>query len=197
MLIDPQERLQYRLQFFLSWSIAGVSLLLSLMTIFLACGTICNEIKQRQIFLTMSKPVSRFQYLLGKWLGIVLLDLLLVSVAGVGIYAGKSILFQDRARSDVDQYSVITEVLVARQSVQAEPPKDLTDEDRYKDQLERYRLANHSDAKGPASEPEDAAIKAMIKAGWYSIGPHENPVYAFHGLQDAKQYKMVNLQLRT
>jgi hypothetical protein len=39
-VMDPSERLEYRVQTFLAWSVGGTWLILSFMTIFLSCATI-------------------------------------------------------------------------------------------------------------------------------------------------------------
>ena len=44
------------------------------------------EIATRQIHMTLTKPLGRVQYLLGKWLGIVLLNAVLLVVAGIATY---------------------------------------------------------------------------------------------------------------
>jgi hypothetical protein len=80
------ETLTGRLQNFLAYSLGAISLLLSVATIFFSCATLTNEIKERSIHLVVTKPVSRFQILLGKWLGVNLLNLLIVVLCGVTVY---------------------------------------------------------------------------------------------------------------
>ena len=82
-----ETRLQYRVESFLTYSLMLVTVLLSVMTILLACRTVSTELSERQAFLTLTKPVGRVSYLAGKWLGLMGLNLLLTAVAGVGIYA--------------------------------------------------------------------------------------------------------------
>ena len=125
ILLDPHELLKYRIQMFLTWTMSGSVLLLSLMTLFLACGTICHDLSRRQIDLTITKPISRGQYLLGKWLGIVLLDLMLVSVVGIGVYAFCVMLQQQPHRDQADRHAVDKQILVAREVARAHPPKDM------------------------------------------------------------------------
>ena len=135
-LNDPGELLRYRIGTFLAWSIGGTSVLLSLMTIFVVCGSICSELKEHQIFLTMSKPVSRAQYLLGKWLGMVLLNLVLLLVAGGGIYTFARIMQQFPA-SGFDRLAVTDQVLVARTSMVPKLPGGQTIDDLMVAQLKR------------------------------------------------------------
>ncbi|NQV32406.1 MAG: hypothetical protein HQ515_06910 [Phycisphaeraceae bacterium] len=75
-----------RLQTFVSYGLSLTSFLLSLLTIFTAVHTTTGDIKQRLVYTVLTKPIRRYQYLLGKCLGILFLDLALLVVFGVGIY---------------------------------------------------------------------------------------------------------------
>jgi hypothetical protein len=74
------ETLAGRLQNFLAYSIGTLGVLLSLATVFFSCATLTSEFKQCSLHLVVTKPVSRFQILLGKWLGVNLLNLLIVGL---------------------------------------------------------------------------------------------------------------------
>jgi ABC-type transport system involved in multi-copper enzyme maturation permease subunit len=76
-----------RLQTFVSYGISLTSFLLSLLTIFTAIHTFSGDIKDRQIYTVLTKPIRRYQYLLGKCLGILCLDLALLVFFCAGIYA--------------------------------------------------------------------------------------------------------------
>jgi ABC-type transport system involved in multi-copper enzyme maturation permease subunit len=80
------ETLTGRLQSFLAYSLGALGLLLSLTTVFFACATLTGEIKECSLQLVVTKPVARFQILLGKWLGVNLLNLLIVVLCGGAIY---------------------------------------------------------------------------------------------------------------
>jgi len=79
--------LKGRLQTFVSYGLSLTSLLLSLLTLIVAVYTITSDIERRQIYTVITKPIRRWQFLLGKLLGVLLLSLaLLVLFAGL-IYA--------------------------------------------------------------------------------------------------------------
>lgn len=82
LLLDPSERLAYRIQFFLAWSLSGSAVLLSIMSIALCCSSVCGDIESRRIHMSLSKPLQRWEYVLGKWLGIVALQMVLVALTG-------------------------------------------------------------------------------------------------------------------
>lgn len=80
------ETLAGRLQNFLAYSLGALSLLLSLATIFFSCAALSDEFKHHSLHLIVTKPVSRFQILLGKWLGVNLLNILILVLCGGAIY---------------------------------------------------------------------------------------------------------------
>jgi hypothetical protein len=76
--------LKGRLQTFVSYGLSLTSLLLCLLTIIISIYTITSDIEQHQIYTVVTKPIRRYQLLLGKLLGVLTLDaLLLVLFAGI------------------------------------------------------------------------------------------------------------------
>lgn len=203
LALDPKELLKYRIQSFLTWSMMASGTLLGLMTIFLAVGTVTRELEQRQIFMTMTKPVGRAQYLLGKWLGIGLLNLLLVVVCGLGIYVFTMLLASQPGREAGDKESVYEEVLVARQSV-APLPLDSMDMSRlYRDRLEQMRLQDPDQFGQPGSSLTDVKpavrqqVQQAVMTKWLSVGPMQSETYVFRGLGAARDTaEVVQLRLK-
>jgi hypothetical protein len=79
--------LKGRLQTFISYGLSLTSLLLCLLTVILSVYTITNDIKQKQIFTVLTKPIKRYELLLGKFLGVVIFNLFLLAVFGAIIYS--------------------------------------------------------------------------------------------------------------
>jgi len=79
--------LKGRVQSFISYGLGLTSLLLSILTIVVACYTLSADIKHKRIYGVVTKPVRRYQIVLGKALGIVVLDFLLLFVFSSIIYA--------------------------------------------------------------------------------------------------------------
>lgn len=199
ILIDPSERLDYRVKFFLNWSIGGTSVLLSLMTVFLICGSICTEINRKHIFMTMVKPVGRLQYLVGKWLGVTLLNLLLLAVSGVGIYTLTEIFaaqpVSNPSTLQIERSAVEYEVLTARQSAKAMPPANMDFGAELLRRHEQLRQENPDDYSEKLTLDQRKAIQNRIIAQWHAIGPHDSQTYVFHDLQSAVE-RNIPLQLR-
>jgi len=78
--------LKGRLQTFVSYGLSLTSLLLCLLTIIISIYTVTSDIEQRQIYTVITKPIRRFEFLLGKLLGVILLDVILLSLFAAIIY---------------------------------------------------------------------------------------------------------------
>src|SRR5829696_860900 len=72
-------------QILLTYTLSVITALLGLSTLWLSCGTLARDIEENQMQVVAVKPVARWQIWLGKWLGIVTLDAVLLAVAGVCI----------------------------------------------------------------------------------------------------------------
>ncbi len=79
--------LKGRLQTFVSYGLSLTSFLLCLLTIVVSIYSLTSDIKQRQIYTVITKPIRRFQLLLGKLLGVILLDAALLVLFSAIIYA--------------------------------------------------------------------------------------------------------------
>jgi len=79
--------LKGRLQTFVSYGLSLTSILLCLLTIIVSAYSLTSDIKQRQIYTVITKPIRRFQLLLGKLLGVILLDVALLTLFSVIIYS--------------------------------------------------------------------------------------------------------------
>ncbi|MBU6399977.1 MAG: hypothetical protein KGS61_06645 [Verrucomicrobia bacterium] len=102
-------------QILLTYTLGLTSAILGLSTLWLGCGTLARDVEECQIQMVAVKPIARWQIWLGKWLGIMLLNLALLTLAGTSIY----LLLQWRAsRLPPDlQAKLHNEILVARASL--------------------------------------------------------------------------------
>lgn len=114
LLLDPAERLSYRVQFFIAWSLGSAGVLLSLLTIAIACRSVADDINTNRIHTVFSKPIQRWEYLVGKWVGIGVLNSLLVVLVGVVVYAFTLALSHSPALDAYDRLAVDEQVLTAR-----------------------------------------------------------------------------------
>jgi len=80
------ETLKGRLQTFISYALSLMSFLLSLLTIIVSIYSVTSDIEQRQIYTVITKPIRRSQFILGKLLGVITLDVILLVLFSAIIY---------------------------------------------------------------------------------------------------------------
>ena len=107
-------------QILLTYTLGVITVLLGLATLWLSCGTLARDIEDCQIQLIAVKPISRWQIWLGKWLGIVSLDALLLALSGACVVG----VLQYRAGHlpAAEQQILRREILVSRGSAKEAPP---------------------------------------------------------------------------
>lgn len=118
--LDPDAPLRHRIQTFISRSVGMTFAICACMTIVLACATVAFEIRDRQIWQIMCKPVGKFRYVLGKWFGVVLLNASILLIAGVSTFLYIQYLrttdVAEGVQGDLDRLAVREEVLTARET---------------------------------------------------------------------------------
>ena len=147
--IDPDEPVRYQLQNFLSDSMSLVYTLAACMTLVLACATVSFEVRDRQIWHLVTKPMGRLEYMLGKWVGLVSLNLILLIIGGISIFSFTQYL-STRAGDPQQAIEVHDEVLTARVGVL--PTFDRLTEDEVRE-------------KALAEYDGDAILRSEVDAG--------------------------------
>lgn len=185
LLLDPGERLEYRLQFFLTWALSAGGFLLALVTIFLGCGSVCGDIDTQRIHMALVKPLGRWQYLLGKWLGIVLLDGLLVALVGGGVFAVAEAVRRLPAADAADRRAVDEEVFTARSVTRPEHPRG---DDFAADVAAAIAQLEKDDPRAFAADPAGARkrILAQRVLEWHTVPADTVAGYLFTGLTEAR-----------
>ena len=135
-------------QILLTYTLSVVTALLGLCTLWLSCGTLARDIEENQMQVVAVKPVARWQIWLGKWLGLVTLNAVLLAVAGACIFS--LLLWRGQKLSASQQRILREEVLVARGSLK-EAKRDIDAE------VERIFRERTKDA------PVNPANAAMVK----------------------------------
>ena len=195
LLLDMGELLEYRVQFLLTWSLGATMVLLGLLNVFLGCGSLCGDVDSSRIHLTLTKPLGRLEYLFGKWLGLVAVNALLVTLAGIGIYTFTKILAVAPAQSEADRRAVDQQVLVARRKVPAEHPAgkqfDAAIRKMFQDLEKDVPDAFKADRRGTQAE-----IRRRMIRKWHTLDPDKRAEFVFRGLGSATRAAFVYLKLR-
>ncbi|MHC4643037.1 MAG: ABC transporter permease [Planctomycetota bacterium] len=119
--------LKGRLQTFVSYGLSLTNLLLCLLTVIVSIFTLTNDIKHRQIYTVITKPVRRYQLLIGKLLGVVLLSTALLALFSAIIYVITIYTPKIYGANAVDLFQVNNEFFTAR-AVLVPPQADVTKE---------------------------------------------------------------------
>ena len=98
-------RLHGKLQTFISYGMSLMTVLLSILTIAVSTHTLSDDIKRKYIFLVVTKPIGRFQIVLGKLLGVVTVNLVLLVMFSSIIYVLTLLMFHytDAPQPEVTQ----------------------------------------------------------------------------------------------
>ena len=141
LLLDPDTPLRYRVQAFLQYATGGSFWLIALLTLLFGVSTVTLEQRDKIIWQTMTKPVTAWQYIGGKWLGIVGLNAILLLTCCTGVFLFTEYLRSTPAIGEIRAYEpedardrivedrliLETQVLQARVAVQ--PPPDIRRDD--------------------------------------------------------------------
>lgn len=186
-----------RVQSFLSYGLTASGALLGLLTVFVS-RTLSDELAGRQIEIVMTKPVSRWEFVFGKWVGITLLNATFLTFATVSIYG--MVHYIKRAYPPIndtfDEAELNNEILVARHAVPFTPP----DFAQRAEAAFQQRLENgaYADAAQLDAAAEKARLDAQLSARWRTVGPDEARTFMFRSvLCDRRPDKVVQLRYKT
>ncbi|HUS47142.1 MAG TPA: hypothetical protein VNA25_02535 [Phycisphaerae bacterium] len=177
----------------LAYGVSITALLLSLVTVLLATSVVASDVRQKQIFMTATKPLARWQYILGRWLGVVMFDAVLLVLAMAAVYATAQYLRRQRhGIGPEDRRVVETEVFSARAKVAPEPQDIerevqeriayLKRENLYDGAVEAWKSRTSGDEE-LAERKLTAEIRKDITEARNSAGPNRGLVWRFSGIE--------------
>jgi hypothetical protein len=137
-------------QIILTYTLSAITALLGFSTLWLSCGTLARDIEECQMQVVATKPIARWQIWIGKWLGIISLDAVLLAISGACVFG----LLQWRAtKLPVAEQKILREqVLVARGS--ARPQNDAAGIDTETEEILARRLKSNPELARSADLPE-------------------------------------------
>jgi len=115
-------------QVLLTYTLSSITFLLGLATLWLACGTLARDVAECQMQMVAVKPVARWQIWLGKWLGVMLLNALLLGLSALAVFW--LLHYQAQKLTPEQQQALRSEVLVARGGLREATPDFTTDVER-------------------------------------------------------------------
>jgi len=164
LLLQTDNTHDGRLRMEITYSMFVISALLGVLTLFLSAITLNTEIKNQHIFLLDPKPVSRSTLLLGKWCGVMLINLVLLVVMLGATYAWVEFLGRQTKGESKEGHDVVEwEVLTARQV--ARPP--LPSLDKWVDAEVKNIQDNDEVPEGKSIQWVQKVVRErMSKAAW-------------------------------
>lgn len=201
-LLDPSNPLRYRVQSFIQYGTGGTFWLIAILTVFLAVGTVAYEQRDRVIWQTMTKPVASWQYLLGKWLGVVGVSAVLLGVSATGVFLFTEYLRAQKAQGESapyvasggrliseDRLILETQVLTARRSIGPQMPQ-LNEEGLQREVARRAELAKLTDQRWEATPANlnqlVTGIRNEVRTSFLTIEAGGRQQFEFKGLKDVK-----------
>jgi hypothetical protein len=135
------ETLKGRLQTFVSYALSITSFLLCLLTIIISIYSVTSDIEQKQIYTVITKPIRRFQFIMGKLLGVIVLDVMLLALFSAIIYTITIYMPKFTKASPDELIKADNEFYTARASLTV-PQEDVSKEvaDRYAELKKRGEL---------------------------------------------------------
>lgn len=167
-----------RLQTFIFYSMVGVAILVSVATVFMATATLSQEFKTQTLHLVVTKPITRFQILMGKWIGVNLVSLTMLAFCALTIYSFAVFIKNRPALFKRDEVNIRDVIWTARTAASpSEPDFETAARERVREQVEgegRFFAAG-----------DEQAVKAYIsemRSEWLRLNVAESTVYEFKGL---------------
>lgn len=160
---------------FLTYTLGAVSLILSLATLWAGCAAVADDITERQLQMVVTKPVSLFHVWLGKWTGLMALNVCLLAISGAVVGA---LLYWNIDRSDLsepDRETLRAQVLLALRPHHPALPN-----------VEQEALARLPEVKaaiGAQSAPSDREllrqVRLMLKRRAFTVPPNTSLSFRF------------------
>jgi hypothetical protein len=146
------------IQIMLAYTLSVITTLLGFSTLWLSCGLLARDIEDCSIQMIAVKPIARWQIWLGKWLGILALNALLLAIAGGTVYA--LLMYRSQHLPVAQQQILRNEIFVARGSLKEKLP----DIEAAVEREFRSRITNNA---VPPSEYDQlrGQLREMLKAG--------------------------------
>lgn len=211
LTLDTEQPLRYRVQSFLQFSTSGAFWLIAILILTFSVSSVTLEQRDKVIWQTMTKPVSAWQYLLGKWLGVTALAGALLIVAASGVFIFTEYLRNQPAQNEnrayvaqagqgitEDRLVLETQILTARAAVRPSPPR--LNEEQFAvnvDQKVEMELRTIADAlrdpgalrakRAELREQIADSLRRAVLAEYRAIDAGQTRVYTFEGLSRARE----------
>lgn len=171
----------------LFYSIGAITLILALSSLWLGCFAMTRDVENYQLHMVVCKPVARWQIWLGKWVGINIINFVLLIISMLVVYFAILYRFnnEDSFSAD-DRQKIADEVLVGRRVYLPVTPDFEKIAVNYVDMLNQKRQKNGQ--PGYTQEEQDKLIKeAKQQLSSYVVLPESDKIKAEERAEAAKK----------
>lgn len=176
----------------IGYTMGFASLLLGLAALWAGALSVSQEIAERQIQMLAAKPVHRFQIWLGKWLGLMAVNTLLLAASGAATYGLLRWTTQPSRMAEAERNRLMDDVLAAHRPV-APRPVDLEATARFvlEDRLKQGELP---DDVAPARALKAIRQELLLRAS--TVEPGARRDWVFQLPPDAARAPSITLRYR-
>jgi hypothetical protein len=192
LMIKDDGTAQGMVQILLTYTLSATATLLGFATLWLSCGTLAKDVEECQMQMVAVKPIARWQIWLGKWLGILSLNAVLLALAGAAIF----ILLQWRAgRLPPDQQRILREDIFVSRASAKEPPMNLNP---IVDQYMQKAVKDPSSMSGFDLAEIRRQITERIKSHYTDLPPGVARLWGIdlHKIKDRLRDKRLQLRVK-
>ncbi|HAL45899.1 MAG: hypothetical protein A2Y12_05930 [Planctomycetes bacterium GWF2_42_9] len=183
-----------RIQSFITYGLGLTSLLLSILTIVVSCHTLSAEIKHKQIYTVVTKPVRRYQLILGKVLGIAVMDIILLAVFATIIYA-LSVQMPKFAKTTPEELAELNaEFFTARASLKMTVDQQALDE-RVQQVFNNLKNTGQID-ENKSKQQILKELKDAARYSMFSAEPGGMVIWEFHNVKPFDSNEMLFIRLK-
>ncbi len=195
--IAKDSSLTEAVQSFMSYGLSATGFLLGLLTIFMS-RSLSDELVNQQIFLVMTKPIPRWQYVVGKWLGITVLNGAFLTCSGLTIYG--MVYYIKNTHPPIDERfdlaELTNEVLVARHALPFKLPNFMQDAELEFDR--NVEEGMYTDVPGFMPDKVKAQLAKKHEARWRVVGTGDRRIFEFENvLCDRSHENTIQIRYKT
>lgn len=215
MILDEKTPLRYRVQSFLQWGTGGSFWIIAVLTLLFGVASVAFEQRDRQIWQTMTKPVSAAQFILGKWLGLICVNAVLLSVCCTGVLLFTEYLRNQPAIGEKSQSATVaageitedrlvleSQILQARVAVEPDVSTSMDSEEFQKEWVKPF--IEEGQKRDPGFAQDQATYDRVVNDLYKqytglnrSITPGMGRAFKFSGLGEAKKRgKLLTIRYR-
>lgn len=180
-----------RLRLLLTYTLGIAHGLLCVAMVWVAADTICRELDEGRIALLATKPLRRWQFWLGKWLGVAMLAAVLVAVEGVGVWLQVQRAVALPRWSDDERREATDKVLCGRAAVRPVLP----DFPRLADEEAARRQQQHEGVALDPAEVRRSSLEEVI-AAWQSVPAGGEKEWRYERVRPPRGSATIELRVR-